>query len=318
MNPGPPEGLGTGDHLLTAAGPLAILASGLGAAVNRIRRAMFRNPFRRKRPAYDKLPQHWPILFVVANSGQYLTHFHLQKTVYLLKVEGHTPIGYKFSKDAYGPYDVEIKRDSLALATDGFLTMDWERAGYKFRILPKGTNQVCEIESTLGSDKAQALQRLVHKYCYMPIPKLERYIYEHYVGTGRQHTKVKAELLSRSDSLRATLEKFAPSRNQLLLAGAVDYCALSLERERLSDVVHQDQLRRATSAVLTEATGILDLVGGDSQAVEHISLETFEETFDYCKKIVQDLGVLPDMSGDDFDLSALVEPEAADVVGATH
>lgn len=278
--------------------------------------AMLPNFLKRKSVSAENLPRYWPILFVVGNAGDFLTHFHLQKTIYLLKVEGRVPIRYKFGKDAYGPYDLEIKSDAIDLEQMGLLSMMWERAGWKFRVLPRGREQILQMEQILGDRESQRLKQIVRKYCFRSVANLAQYIYAQHIKTTGEHRVTRDELSARAQQLLRKVETYPPSRNRHLLAGGVDYCHLALQREQLHDPVHRDQLYRAITAILEEASAIVEVAGKDTQALEHISLDGFEETFNYCKKAVEDLGVLPDLSSDDADWSVLVEQEQTPVAHA--
>jgi hypothetical protein len=256
---------------------------------------------------YENLPRYWPALFVAGHSGEFLTHFHLQKTIYLLKVECRVPISYKFAKDTHGPYDVEIKSDAHDLSEKGLLAMQWEGRGWKFHLTAVGADELLLVEKVIGSSEVQKLKRTVQKYCYLPIAKLEEYVYKNHVCSKGQHATAKSDLLRRADSLLRAYEEYPTSRNQLVVSGAIDFCKVALEHEHLTDVVHQDQIRRATEAVLAEATALLDLNKADREALQHFSLDGFEETFHYCRQIAQDLGVLPDLFSEDSDWTVLSE-----------
>jgi len=69
----------------------------------------------------DELPRHWPILYALYHSGKIYNHFNLQKYIFLAEREGRVPIEYIFSKEDYGPYCSNIKKDAFLLRDQGYI-----------------------------------------------------------------------------------------------------------------------------------------------------------------------------------------------------
>lgn len=247
----------------------------------------------------------WPILYVLYKLGKVYNNFHLQKFIYLAKVEANIPIQYTFMKFDYGPYDRTIKNDALNLSLNGYIQMHFD-TGWVFEITHKGNLLAKELISKVPIKYRDAFDTILTKFKGYSLCTLKQYVYNHHIRPHAKNEVLKRSLTTNLKKLLGDFELFPPSHNSTFICGALDYSILALKKEKISDPVQKDHLLRLIYAFANEMRDIYDKVGNDKTLLAKLDLRDSEEQFQLIQSVCSELNILPTLD-EDFDLAILAE-----------
>lgn len=256
------------------------------------------------------LPRCWPILYSLQKMGEIQGHFYLQKYIYLAKVEGKVPIEYEFMKEDYGPYSTGIKSDAFLLHQEGFIEMLDVDGKWVFRITDKGRDAAQKILMKISKADITKFDRILDKFSSYSFYKLKNYVYKGHIRDEKTNKRLKRQILIDIMDLITIFRNQESSNNSLFVRGSLDYCALALKKEELTDSVKKDLLLTSVYSYLKDVVELNELILEKPELLSELNLRDLREKFIYVQDVTsRELKILPNLDDDDIDLELFLEDE---------
>lgn len=256
----------------------------------------------------DKLIAGWPILLLLYFDRNVNTHIELQKKLFLAFAKEKLITPYNFRRNDYGPYDKNIKIDSLFLDSQEFIDVtifvDPKTAVTKkmtFQITEKGHQYVEENLLEMYKNQARKIENVV-KFCkgksWQEIVKL---VYENYDNDKEVLKSNIPEMRFRLSKLFSIWDNFyrtGRTPELFFTTGFIDYIRILLEKTSKAESKLDKTQFNVIIKSCADSTNFLETHTEQNESV----FPELSELFSFLQYTADNYKILPALDNEDATL----------------